>query len=214
MTPEDAVIAAQAGADFIGMIMWQKAKRAVKPERAREIVEAASQHGAKPVGVFVDEDAPTIISLCLEAGLSIAQLHGEGARRSMSELPSHLQTIYVLQSNMEGRLQTPPPSSSLDGTGRRPSREADWLLIDGQTPGSGEAFDWRGLQLPPDLHNRGWFLAGGLGPENVAEAVRLVRPTGVDVSSGVTYPDGLRKDPDKVVAFVQAVRGAAGVSTG
>jgi phosphoribosylanthranilate isomerase len=83
-----------------------------------------------------------------------------------------------------------------------------WLLIDGTSPGSGQAFDWQGLQPPAEVASHGWFLAGGLTPENVADAVSLVQPTGVDVSSGVTYPDGLVKDPEKVHAFVHAVRHA------
>jgi phosphoribosylanthranilate isomerase len=122
MTPEDAALAAQAGADFIGMIMWQKAKRAVKPERARKIVEAAEQYGAQPVGVFVDEDAATISSVCCEAGLKIVQLHGDGARKAISDLPPALQTIYVMQSDPEGRLQTPLPGTLADGTAFQLSR--------------------------------------------------------------------------------------------
>jgi hypothetical protein len=85
-------------------------------------------------------------------------------------------------------------------------RRADWLLVDGMKAGSGEVFDWRGLQQPTGLAANGWFLAGGLEPNNVAEALRIASPTGVDVSSGVTFPDGLRKDPARVRAFIKAVQ--------
>ncbi len=68
--------------------------------------------------------------------------------------------------------------------------------------GSGQAFDWNGLHVPDGWSSQGWLLAGGLHPDNVAEAVRTVRPNGVDVSSGVCGPDGLRKDAHKVRAFV------------
>lgn len=74
--------------------------------------------------------------------------------------------------------------------------------------GSGEKFDWGNLEIPKQMAEHGWFLAGGLGPHNVAEAVQQLHPTGVDVSSGVTGPDKLRKDPEKVQTFVSRVRSA------
>lgn len=80
--------------------------------------------------------------------------------------------------------------------------------MDGQSPGSGQTFDWRNLEVPADGGYQGWFLAGGLGPQNVAHAIQVARPSGVDVSSGVCYPDGLSKDPAKVRAFISAVRHA------
>lgn len=72
--------------------------------------------------------------------------------------------------------------------------------------GSGKTFDWRSLQVPTSLPKLGWLLAGGLNPGNVAEAVAVARPTGVDVSSGVCGPDGLLKDHEKVTAFVRAAK--------
>ena len=76
--------------------------------------------------------------------------------------------------------------------------------------GSGETYDWRRLEAPK-LQNsmRGWLLAGGLTPSNVGAAIRVADPTGVDVSSGVTAPDGLHKDPDKVIRFIEEVRRTA-----
>ncbi len=108
-TPEDAEFAASAGADFIGMIMWQKAKRAVSLDTAKRIAQIACEHGAQPIGVFVDEDAATIAEVCELAGLKIAQLHGEGARRALTDLPPTLQAVYVMQSDAQGRLQTALP---------------------------------------------------------------------------------------------------------
>lgn len=85
-------------------------------------------------------------------------------------------------------------------------RVANWLLLDGLKGGSGEAYDWEKLQRPPLQESMsGWLLAGGLTPENVGKALSLAQPTGVDVSSGVTQPDGLLKDPEKVHKFVQQV---------
>lgn len=87
-------------------------------------------------------------------------------------------------------------------------RRPEWLLVDGLKGGSGEAFDWAALRVPPDLAHRGWLLAGGLAPTNVATALRTARPAGVDVASGVANAGGLRKDPALVTAFVAAVRAA------
>lgn len=87
-------------------------------------------------------------------------------------------------------------------------RPVEWVLVDGIVGGSGEKFDWGNLESPRHVAQHGWFLAGGLGPHNVAEAVQQLHPTGVDVSSGVTGPDKLSKDPVKVHAFVSSAQSA------
>ena len=79
------------------------------------------------------------------------------------------------------------------------------MLLDGMTGGSGEAYDWAQVKAPEGIASKGWLLAGGLGPHNVAEAIRALVPTGVDVSSGVTDDSKLKKDPAKIDAFVSAV---------
>lgn len=85
---------------------------------------------------------------------------------------------WYLQHNMQRKL-----TSALDV-------QPDFLLIDGMKGGSGEAIDWKGLQVPVHEATQGWLLAGGLSPGNVAKAVGIAVPTGVDVSSGVTLADG------------------------
>ncbi|GBF94406.1 phosphoribosylanthranilate isomerase [Raphidocelis subcapitata] len=195
----DAEVAARAGANFIGMIMWPKAKRAVSDETASAIAATAARHGALAVGVFVDEDAATIAARCGRAGIPVAQLHGDGARAALGGLPERLQVVYVLHADQSGQILT-----GLPDCGRAP----EWLLVDGQQGGSGQAYDWSNLR-PPAGAARGWLLAGGLHPGNVADAVAATRPGGVDVSSGVCGPDGLRKDAGKVEAFVAAALGAA-----
>eukprot|EP00195_Chlamydomonas_chlamydogama_P017078 CAMPEP_0202896520 /NCGR_PEP_ID=MMETSP1392-20130828/5513_1 /ASSEMBLY_ACC=CAM_ASM_000868 /TAXON_ID=225041 /ORGANISM="Chlamydomonas chlamydogama, Strain SAG 11-48b" /LENGTH=250 /DNA_ID=CAMNT_0049581911 /DNA_START=25 /DNA_END=777 /DNA_ORIENTATION=- len=201
-SPEDAHLAAEMGADFIGMIMWPKAKRGVSDEVATKIASAAKALSAQPVGVFVDEDAETIARRCRTCGISIAQLHGDGARSSLPGLPEDLQVIWVMHSTPEGELQTPTPQAMGH------SRPADWLLIDGLQGGSGQALDWTKLNIPEGQSSKGWLLAGGLKPENVAQAVNIARPYAVDVSSGVCGPDGLRKDASKVSSFIKAAKGA------
>ena len=90
------------------------------------------------------------------------------------------------------------------------SRQADWLLLDGLKGGSGQTYDWERLQKPPLQEGmQGWLLAGGLTPQNVGQAVSLTRPSGVDVSSGVTGPNGITKDRNKILQFVKEVRQAA-----
>ena len=79
------------------------------------------------------------------------------------------------------------------------------MLLDGMTGGSGEAYDWAQVKAPEGIASKGWLLAGGLGPHNVAQAIRALVPTGVDVSSGVTDYSKLKKDPAKIHAFISAV---------
>ena len=83
-----------------------------------------------------------------------------------------------------------------------------WVLIDGQQGGSGQVLPWANMVLPSHMGSKGWLLAGGLHPENVAEAVSILHPTVVDVSSGVTKKDGLIKDKDRVTAFINAAKQA------
>ena len=81
-----------------------------------------------------------------------------------------------------------------------------WLLIDGQQGGSGQALPWAKMQVPERIADRGWLLAGGLHPDNVAEAVSILHPTVVDVSSGVTKGDGITKDKDGIIVFITAAK--------
>ena len=192
--PEDAELAASAGANLIGMILWPKAKRSVPLALAAEIAAAARRHGAEPVGVFVDEDAATIESICKLSGISIAQLHGNAARAALQHLSEDLAVIYVMHASNDGTLQTSLP--------KRTHKKVDFVLVDSLVGGSGESFDWTSLEPPTFLSSRGWLLAGGLSPDNVSKAVQIANPTGVDVSSGVCGDDGLKKDREKVEAFV------------
>jgi phosphoribosylanthranilate isomerase len=82
----------------------------------------------------------------------------------------------------------------------------EWLLVDGVSAGSGETYDWTNLRLPQGLSRRGWLLAGGLDPTNVAAALGAANPDGVDVASGVAGLDKIKKDKNKVEAFIQAVK--------
>lgn len=211
-TPEDAILAASSGANYIGMILWPKAKRSIPTDTAQAIAAAARQHNAIPVGVFVDEDAETIVRVCKDAKVDVAQLHGDGARRSLLHLPPSLSVIYVMHADVHGNLCTPLPSELLPSTlSDSPKRQemplVDYILLDSLQGGSGEKFDWNAVTPPPTQETRrGWLLAGGLSPDNVSNAVRIALPNGVDVSSGVCGPDGLRKDENKVKGYIQNAR--------
>ncbi|KAG2499056.1 hypothetical protein HYH03_003241 [Edaphochlamys debaryana] len=187
--------------------MWQKAKRAVSSDTARRIADIARHNGAKAVGVFVDEDAATISARCKDAGIPVAQLHGDGARAALPDLDPCLEVVYVLNCAPDGTPLTQPPSALLQALGRPGARTPDWILVDSAQGGSGQALDWTNLRVPAEEARCGWLLAGGLNPGNVATAAGLARPSGVDVSSGVCGPDGLKKDEKKVTAFIASALG-------
>lgn len=243
-SPDDAAVAAAAGADLIGVIMWPKAKRAVTAAQAKAIGEAARREAAAKVvgsgseknplrrgrrlpslvGVFVDEGAETIARVAAEADLDYVQLHGDGAREALPELLGMKEDekggsvpfgiIFVLTVGSDGVPKSKTPSQICAESKTRIPKDPrpDLLLVDGPAPGSGEAWDWRGLStretsLAAQASEETWLLAGGLHPGNVAAAVEALAPGGVDVSSGVCGEDGLRKDEGRVAAFVAAARG-------
>jgi len=198
-TVHDAVLAAKAGAKFIGMILWPKSKRSVSLNVAKEISKAAREHGAEPVGVFVEEDAKEIEQACDATNIAFVQLHGDRARSALPNLVQHHHIIYVLHADKDGELLTKLPNGEY-------SDLVDWLLIDSLQGGSGKKFDWENFRVPTDASKYGWLLAGGVDPENVSQAISILRPDAVDVSSGICAPDGIRKDPARVASFMNAVR--------
>lgn len=109
-------MAAAAGADMLGMIMWQKAKRAVSETVARDIASLAADHGIQSVGVFVDESAQQIEDACGQCGIHVAQLHGPEARKSLFQLAENLHVSYVMNCNAQGRIQTPTPAELAEQT--------------------------------------------------------------------------------------------------
>ncbi len=191
---EDAVAAAEAGADFVGINFYPDSPRCVAPERAAEIVQALPR-GVEAVGVFVNEAPECVNRIAVEAGLHLVQLHG-------AETPAEAEQIRV------------PVIKALriEGEGDLAAAEAykvDLFLID--TPsdrwgGSGKTGDWK-IAAEACKRLRA-FMAGGLTPENVAEAVRAVSPYGVDVSTGVERSPGI-KDRIKIAVFIERARAAS-----
>ena len=224
---EDARAAIENGANFIGMILWPKSKRSVSRDVARDVAKYCVENGATPVAVFVDETAEEITEICDAIGCDHAQLHGDGAREALETLPTRVRAIWTLAADADGKIVTSLPGDEEKLIAERqkrmggaqgwkaaidfvsgPRRVVDWVLIDGVAAGSGTTFDWRGLKVPRGCSRKGWLLAGGLNPENVAEAVETVRPDGVDVATGVADESGVKKDPAKIAAFIANARAA------
>lgn len=189
---EDALLAVALGADAVGFVFAPGSVRQVSPQEARDIARRLP-HGVVTVGVFRDERPERVVEIVGKVGLRGAQLHG---REPLSEVRWIRQRLdFVIQGFGAG---DPAISAAANGP-------ADVILIDSPEPGSGRVFDWRlaegasgGARL---------LLAGGLNPDNVAEAIAHVRPWGVDVSSGVESAPG-RKDPRKLRRFIEAAKDA------
>ncbi|MGN1367571.1 MAG: phosphoribosylanthranilate isomerase [Aristaeellaceae bacterium] len=174
--------------EYIGFVFAPKSRRYVTPERAADLRRLLAP-GIQAVGVFVDE-APETAAQLLDSGvIDMAQLHGEEDEGYIRRLKRLTDRPIIKAFRVENEACMAEAEHS----------PADLVLLDSGA-GTGKAFDWRFIQK---LH-RPYFLAGGLDACNVREAVRLLHPFAVDVSSGIET-DG-RKDEKKMAAFVAAVR--------
>jgi phosphoribosylanthranilate isomerase len=191
---EDALLAAELGADALGFIFYPKSPRKVAPAEARAIIAKLPPLVAT-VGVFVDEDAAAVRELASRLGLDWVQLHGQ-------EPPEYCRSLG--RRVIKGfRIQDQHSLSSL--AAYRGAAQA--LLLDtyqkGQIGGTGETFNWA---LAREAQKYGpIILAGGLKPDNVAQAIAAAQPQAVDVASGVETEPG-KKDPEKLKRFFAAVR--------
>ena len=193
--PEDALAAARAGAHAIGLVFYAKSPRHVTPARAAEIIRVLPPF-VTTVGLFVDATAEGVRAALAEAPVGLLQFHGD----ETPEFCRQFKRPYVKAVRVKAGVDLLQYAQDY--------HDAKALLLDayveGLHGGSGAAFDWslipRGLPLPV-------ILSGGLTPENVADAVRRVRPSAVDTSSGVESAKGI-KDAQKIAAFVKGVRNA------
>jgi phosphoribosylanthranilate isomerase len=208
---EDALTAVEAGADAVGFVFYEKSPRCVSVEVAREIVGKLPESVEK-IGVFVGQSAEQVSSISERAELSAVQVYP-----SSGDGPGSL-TDFV--QNVQRRMFVAIPSQRVrfeEGFGFFSSEEflrrTSAVFLDSgnsqQPGGTGTAFDWDGAAQPVRAMSRTIpvVIAGGLTPQNVGAAIRTLKPWGVDVASGVETAPG-KKDPEKMRAFVKAVRAA------
>ena len=193
----DALHAVRHGATAIGLVFWPRSPRWITVERAAEIV-AELPSNVTAVGVFVNEPIDGIRRIVAAAGLSMVQLHGDEPPGYAEALPVPLLRSVTLDE-VPAVFDDWPPQTA-------------WLL-DAADPvrrgGTGRTLDWERAAVA--ARGRQVVLAGGLTPENVAAAIGIVRPYGVDVSSGVEEAPGV-KDLAKVTSFLANARKAFGVN--
>jgi phosphoribosylanthranilate isomerase len=188
---EDALAAVRLGADALGFNFWPGSKRHVTPATARAII-ARLPPFVTPVGVFVNQTEGEMRAIAAESGIQVFQLHGDEPPELCARLPMPVvKAIPVDQVRALSRLLSYEVSAFLLDT---PSRGYG---------GSGEPFDWSLAEGVSEVAPV--ILAGGLTPENVAAAVRAVRPYAVDVASGVESSPGV-KDMARMSRFIAAVR--------
>ena len=189
----DGRAAAEAGADMIGLMFYEKSPRHVTLQAATQIARVLPPFVLK-VGVFVNPDADLVTRAIAECGLNLLQFHGDE--------PPEFCTGFGMMSVKAFRIRD---AESLSALG---NYNTDAFLLDAYSAsglgGTGEKFNWE-LAIEAKQFGKPIFLAGGLTPENVGEAVRKVQPFAVDVSSGVESAPG-KKDAAKVRAFIAAVR--------
>lgn len=206
---EDALFAAEAGADAVGFV-FAPSPRQVAPELVRQITEKLPQT-VKTYGVFVDAEFSEIVSTVAACALTGVQLHRSAEAQLAFRLRQEFPTLGILgvlhyqdaEGAFERRLTELERDDALDA-----------VLVDSSTAravgGTGTNFDWAGarssfLRAAPRLR---LVAAGGLSPENVQQAIQTLRPWGVDVVSGVEKAPG-KKDPDRVLTFIQSAKQAS-----
>ena len=191
----DALAAAEAGADAIGLMFYEGSPRHVTLEQAKAISAALPQHVMR-VGVFVNAEEAFVHQALTECMLNILQFHGDETPEECSRYPvMTLKAFRVQGEETLAQLEAYPSAGYL----------LDAYVKDALC-GTGATFNWD-LAVRAQEFGKPIFLAGGLTPENVVEAVRKVQPFGVDVSSGVEIEPG-RKDAEQMRTFVAAAKGA------
>ena len=193
-TPDDARVAVEAGADMIGLIFYPPSPRFVTPEQAHTIV-AHLPFGFPAVGVFVNESVDTVTRIAQTSGVQMVQLHGTESPEMCQHLPWRVIKTFRFTAHIQPEMMS--------------QYAVEAFLIEGFHAGvyggGGAQADW---QRVASLHHYGRImLAGGLTPENVREAIQIVRPYAVDVCSGVEATPGT-KDWDKVRTFVRNAKNA------
>jgi phosphoribosylanthranilate isomerase len=191
-TEEDALLAVAMGADAVGFNFVPSSPRFLAVGRAADIAKRLPPE-ILTVGVFRDEVRERVVDLTHQAGLRAAQLHGHENAADTRWVRERIAVVIKAFPGGDPELA------------KAPGYGADIVLLDSASPGSGRVFDWSLAEGAPS--GLRVLLAGGLTPDNVAEAIERVRPWGVDVASGVESAPGV-KDPTQVRRFISAARDA------
>ncbi|HEY3476577.1 MAG TPA: phosphoribosylanthranilate isomerase [Anaerolineales bacterium] len=192
-TVNDALAAMEAGADLIGFNFYRKSPRCIHVGQCRDIMSVMRKYGhITYVGVFVNASVAEVRATMDTCALTLAQLHGDETAETVRALHGKaFKAFRGIPQALDGFVREAAPALLVDAS------------VKGAYGGTGVTADWNGAA---ELAKRyPILLAGGLTPENVAEAVRCVEPWGVDVASGVESSPGV-KDAAKIRAFVQAIR--------
>src|SRR5215217_3817601 len=194
---DDALAAVAVGADALGFNFYKPSPRYITPQQAREIIEQLPE-SLLTVGVFVNEESEDVRKIAKEAGLRALQLHGDESAEYCRELAG----FYVIK--------TFAVSDSFDIQATH-EYKVEALMLDTKhnnlRGGTGRVFDWS-VALHAALTIPKLFLAGGLSPENVKNAVEIVRPYAVDACSALEDSPG-KKNHERVRVFINTVRGVA-----
>jgi phosphoribosylanthranilate isomerase len=191
----DALHAVEAGADFLGFNFYSRSPRFIAPAAARRIVRRLPKNVAA-VGVFVNAPVRTVLAIARAVGLDYVQLHGDESPETVSQVARALPVIKAIRVR-----------NSFRATNLEKFNRASAFLLDGFDPrrrgGTGKSFKWAIARRAK--RNGRVFLAGGLTPQNVADAIRAAKPYAIDVCSGVEAKPG-KKDPERVESLLRAVR--------
>jgi len=192
---EDALASVAAGADALGFNFYKPSPRYIAPQNAREIIDQLPD-SVLTVGVFVNEELESVRSIAAQAGLSALQLHGDESPEYCRQLAAD---HYVIKTfTVAGSFDPQLPEAY----------EVEAIMLDTRDNhlrgGTGRVFDWSVAQQLRPLFPK-LYLAGGLSPENVAEAVTTVRPYAVDACSSLELKPGI-KSHERVSVFIEAVR--------
>ncbi|MEI6198782.1 MAG: phosphoribosylanthranilate isomerase [Actinomycetota bacterium] len=188
---DDALLAVALGADAIGFV-FAPSVRQIAVQKVYDITRRLPPE-VLTVGVFRDEHPKRVIEMVQSSGVKAAQLHGHESPADVAAVALHVRTVVKAVA-----------AGTVDAT-RAQEFGTSMILVDAPEPGSGAVFDWQmAAELPEGLRI---ILAGGLTPDNVAQGISIVRPWGVDVSSGVESEPG-RKDPILMKRFIENAKAA------
>lgn len=198
--PEGLNAAISNGARYIGFVFYEPSPRNLSFDTAWNLARAVPT-GVRSVGLFVDPTDEQLERILTGVQLDMIQLHGNESPGRIAEIKSKYQMPIIKAI----RVASADDLDNLAGF----EASADWLLfdakVDGEQGGTGHSFDWNILKNRS--FKKPWMLSGGLNADNVADALSILSPTAIDISSGVEATRG-QKDPAKIAAFMQAVQDA------